>query len=70
LIVEGQVHGGIMQGLGQALLEAIVYDPGSGQLISGCCQTNQNSLRKRPTPAFIKQRKVDATRRERRCDVP
>jgi carbon-monoxide dehydrogenase large subunit len=38
LVVEGQVHGGIMQGLGQALLEAITYDPGSGQLLSASFQ--------------------------------
>lgn len=35
MIVEGQVHGGIAQGIGQALLEACVYDPDSGQLLSG-----------------------------------
>jgi aerobic carbon-monoxide dehydrogenase large subunit len=34
MIVEGQVQGGIAQGIGQALLEAAVYDA-SGQLISG-----------------------------------
>ena len=34
LLAEGQVHGGIAQGMGQALMEAIVYD-GSGQLLSG-----------------------------------
>jgi carbon-monoxide dehydrogenase large subunit len=35
LIVEGQVHGGIAQGIGQALTEACVYDRESGQLITG-----------------------------------
>ncbi len=35
LIVEGQVHGGIAQGLGQALLEGCVYDDASGQLLTG-----------------------------------
>ena len=35
LIVEGQVHGGIAQGVGQALCEACVYDLESGQLLSG-----------------------------------
>ena len=35
MIVEGQVHGGVAQGLGQALLESCVYDPDSGQLLSG-----------------------------------
>ena len=35
MIVEGQVHGGLAQGLGQALLEHGVYDSDSGQLLSG-----------------------------------
>jgi carbon-monoxide dehydrogenase large subunit len=35
MIVEGQVHGGIGQGIGQALLEHGVYDEKSGQLLSG-----------------------------------
>lgn len=35
MIVEGQVHGGIGQGLGQAMLEQCVYDPDSGQLLTG-----------------------------------
>lgn len=34
LLVEGQVQGGIVQGLGQALLEGVVYDD-SGQLVTG-----------------------------------
>jgi aerobic carbon-monoxide dehydrogenase large subunit len=34
MIVEGQVQGGIAQGIGQALLEAAIYDS-SGQLVSG-----------------------------------
>jgi len=34
MIVEGQVHGGIAQGIGQALLENAVYDAGSGQLVT------------------------------------
>jgi len=34
MIVEGQVHGGIAQGIGQALLEGCRYDPASGQLIT------------------------------------
>jgi len=34
MIVEGQVHGGLAQGIGQALLETCVYD-GNGQLRSG-----------------------------------
>jgi len=35
MIVEGQVHGGLAQGIGQALLECCVYDEDSGQLITG-----------------------------------
>lgn len=34
IIVEGQVHGGIMQGIGQALMETIQYDHASGQLMT------------------------------------
>jgi aerobic carbon-monoxide dehydrogenase large subunit len=34
MIVEGQVHGGITQGIGQALHEGVVYDD-SGQLLTG-----------------------------------
>ncbi len=35
LIAEGQIHGGLAQALGQALLEGAVYEPGSGQLLTG-----------------------------------
>lgn len=35
LIVEGQVHGGLVQGIGQALYENCVYDEESGQLVTG-----------------------------------
>src|SRR3984885_14537779 len=35
LIVRGQVAGGVAQGLGQAMLEHTVFDPDSGQLLSG-----------------------------------
>jgi len=34
-LLEGQVQGGTVQGIGQALLEHAVYDPESGQLLSG-----------------------------------
>jgi len=34
LLVEGQLHGGVAMGVGQALLENMVYD-GSGQVVSG-----------------------------------
>jgi carbon-monoxide dehydrogenase large subunit len=35
MIVEGQVHGGIAQGIGQAMLEQAIYDPETGQLLTG-----------------------------------
>src|SRR4051794_11635641 len=35
MLLEGQVHGGVVQGIGQALLEETVYDDDSGQLLSG-----------------------------------
>ncbi len=35
MLVEGQVHGGVVQGIGQALMEEAVYEPGSGQLLTG-----------------------------------
>ncbi|HJU16234.1 MAG TPA: xanthine dehydrogenase family protein molybdopterin-binding subunit [Stellaceae bacterium] len=38
LLCDGQIIGGITQGLGQALLEDIVYDPADGQLLSGSFQ--------------------------------
>jgi carbon-monoxide dehydrogenase large subunit len=34
MIVEGQVHGGVAQGIGQAMFEGVVYDK-DGQLVSG-----------------------------------
>ena len=35
MIVHGQQHGAVAQGIGQALMERCVYDPASGQLLSG-----------------------------------
>jgi carbon-monoxide dehydrogenase large subunit len=35
LLARGQIQGGVAQGAGQALSEDIVYDPGSGQLLTG-----------------------------------
>ncbi|MTI09277.1 xanthine dehydrogenase family protein molybdopterin-binding subunit [Curvivirga aplysinae] len=35
MIVEGQIQGGLAQGIGQALLEGAVYDEDSGQLLNG-----------------------------------
>jgi carbon-monoxide dehydrogenase large subunit len=35
LIAHGQIEGGIVQGIGQAIVERTVYDPESGQLLTG-----------------------------------
>ncbi len=35
LILHGQVHGGIVQGMGQALSECFVHEPSSGQVLTG-----------------------------------
>ncbi len=35
MIVEGQVHGGLAQGIGQALFEGCIYDDENGQLLTG-----------------------------------
>ena len=34
LTLAGQIHGGVAQGLGQILMEQVVYEPGSGQLLT------------------------------------
>jgi carbon-monoxide dehydrogenase large subunit len=34
LTLEGQIHGGLAQGIGQILMEQVVYDPDSGQLLT------------------------------------
>jgi carbon-monoxide dehydrogenase large subunit len=35
MVVEGQLHGALAQGLGAALFEELVYDAGTGQLVNG-----------------------------------
>ncbi|MDB5594857.1 MAG: aerobic-type carbon monoxide dehydrogenase, large subunit CoxL/CutL-like protein [Hyphomicrobiales bacterium] len=61
MIVHGQTHGGIAQGTGQALMEQIVYDRASGQLLTGsfmdytmpradCFPFLTRNLRKSPAP--------------------
>ncbi|MFN4141390.1 xanthine dehydrogenase family protein molybdopterin-binding subunit [Aestuariivirga sp.] len=35
VVVEGQIHGGLAQGLGQAMLEQVAHDPDSGQPLTG-----------------------------------
>lgn len=61
MLLEGQLHGGIAQGIGQALMEHIVYDPETGQLLSGsfmdyalprASDIPAFSLERRPTPCL------------------
>ena len=47
MIVEGQVHGGLAQGIGQALLEDCVYDNESGQLLTGSLHGLRDAARRR-----------------------
>jgi carbon-monoxide dehydrogenase large subunit len=35
MLVKGQIHGGVVQGLGQGLYEDLTYDPTTGQLLAG-----------------------------------
>jgi aerobic carbon-monoxide dehydrogenase large subunit len=35
LLAAGQIHGGVVQGIGQALYEEVSYDPATGQLLTG-----------------------------------
>ncbi len=35
LLLEGQIHGGLAQGIGQALKEDVAFDPATGQLLAG-----------------------------------
>src|SRR5262245_9104073 len=35
MLVKGQIHGGVVQGLGQGLYEELSYDPATGQLLAG-----------------------------------
>ena len=50
MIVEGQVHGGIAQGVGQALLEGAVYDK-DGQLVTGSFMDYSHAARREPAVA-------------------
>ncbi|HEX6212992.1 MAG TPA: xanthine dehydrogenase family protein molybdopterin-binding subunit [Methylomirabilota bacterium] len=54
LIVEGQTHGGIVQGLGQALGEACVVASDSGQTLTGSLM-DYALLRAGDVPAFVTQ---------------
>ena len=51
MIVEGQTHGGIAQGMGQALCEGVALDPASGQVTTGTFM-DYGILRADELPAF------------------
>ena len=53
MIVEGQVHGGIAQGIGQALMEGTIYDK-DGQLVTGFLHGLPHAAR--PRPAVLRHR--------------
>ena len=61
MLLDGQLHGGIVQGVGQALMEHIVYDRETGQLLSGSFMDYAMpraadipffALERRPTPCL------------------
>ena len=47
MLVEGQAHGGIAQGIGQALMESVVYDE-DGQMLTGSYMDYASAARVRP----------------------
>ncbi|HMU38741.1 MAG TPA: xanthine dehydrogenase family protein molybdopterin-binding subunit [Pseudomonadota bacterium] len=51
LVVDGQLHGGLVQGIGQALYEEAVYDEDSGQLLTGS-YLNYGMPRASDVPSF------------------
>ena len=60
MIVEGQIHGGVAQGLGQALREHCVYDAASGQLLSGLVHGLRAAARRRSAAHRIRVRREPA----------
>jgi carbon-monoxide dehydrogenase large subunit len=52
LLLAGQVHGGAVQGIGQALMEHAAYDPDSGQLLSASL-TDYALPRAKDCPSFV-----------------
>ncbi|MDV7142115.1 xanthine dehydrogenase family protein molybdopterin-binding subunit [Tropicimonas sp. TH_r6] len=51
MVVEGQVHGGVVQGIGQAMLEGVVYDA-DGQLLTGSYM-DYAMPRAKDVPSFV-----------------
>jgi len=65
MIVEGQVQGGIAQGLGQAMMEACAYDNDSGQLLTGSYMDYAMAARLRHPVAEDQQRRHGRARTTR-----
>ncbi|CAO3419453.1 xanthine dehydrogenase family protein molybdopterin-binding subunit [Azospirillum doebereinerae] len=61
MMVIGQVHGGIAQGLGQALQERVVFDPDSGQLLTGSFMDYQLPRAEDMPPIQVKLNCVPST---------
>ncbi len=64
----GQVHGGVAQGIGQALLEHVVFDPQSGQQLSGSMM-DYALPRAADLPAFGGHLSAEAPTRSNRLGV-
>ena len=80
LLAKGQIQGGVAQGAGQALLEDVVYDPDSGQLLTGTllglrhparrhAAGDQYRLQPRPEHHQPARRQGCRRRRHRRLDA-
>jgi carbon-monoxide dehydrogenase large subunit len=55
MLVDGQIHGGLAQGIAQALYEEVVYEPESGQLLTGNL-ADYEMPGAREMPSFITER--------------
>jgi carbon-monoxide dehydrogenase large subunit len=60
MLVDGQMHGGIVQGIGQALSEGVVTDPESGQVVSASFM-DYGLLRADNVPRFDVELALDPT---------
>jgi len=60
-ITEGQLHGGIAQGLGQALMELGYYEPDNGQLVTGSFQDYALPRAQDMPPIHLEAQEVPAT---------
>ena len=61
MLVIGQIHGGVAQGLGQALQERVVFDPDSGQLLTASFMDYQMPRAVDMPPIEVKLNSVPST---------